>query len=293
MLLGRRGGPHGGHCRPMCTQVPAFRWFLHADMPRFRRHGGDSRASPPSQSWERYPIPRARAQPQSQPCKYPRSGNGGAGALCARSHALPHPIAVPCTTQQRRCTPASPLCPASCFAAFSSDAPRVCLQTAGAVGSRPPTRSSCPGPAPLAFAEFTCAQPGPPPVCLRAPSRLLAHRALLVQLQPPARGCSCPRTHSHPLPPSVQPPAQRAALWPVTLPRGLTLRFGGPDVPHLQTTAVTPTWSPSAGPAHCSLTGPALREASLLCPHGALVLLATGKVPQLQGEHGDQSTGGC
>lgn len=114
----------------------------------------------------------------------------------------------------------------------------------------------------------------------------------LYSYRPPTRGCLGPRAHSLPLPSSVQPPPQCAALAPFVPPRGHTLRFGIPNVPHFQTTACVQKWTPSPGPAHRSLPGPALQEARLLCPHGARVLLATGKVPRLQGGYGDQSTGG-
>lgn len=71
------------------------------------------------------------------------------------------------------------------------------------------------------------------------------------------------------------------------------MRFGGPNGPDLRTTAYTQKWPPSPGPARCLLPGPALREAGLLCPHSARVLLPTGKVPQLQVGRGDQSMGSC
>lgn len=132
----------------------------------------------------------------------------------------------------------------------------------------------------------------PQSVCGLCPAS--QHRELsLYSYRPPARGCSTPRTHSFPLPPSVRPPPHRAALGPLTLPRGLTLRFGSPNAPHLQTSACTEKQTPPPGPARCSLPGPALQETRLLCPRGTRVLLATGKVPRLQDRCGDQSTGGC
>jgi len=68
---------------------------------------------------------------------------------------------------------------------------------------------------------------------------------------PSTRGCLHPRTHLLPLLPSVQPSPQCAALESLTPPGGLTWRTGGPNAPHLQTTACTQKQTPSSGPACC------------------------------------------
>lgn len=107
------------------------------------------------------------------------------GFVGIRCHVLPHPITVSfhCTATLPR-THLPPL-PGVLLYPFFFEAPCVRAQTAGAVLGCPPACASCLGPVPFTFAEFTRSQPNPPPVCLRAPSCLLAHRAFFVQLLSP------------------------------------------------------------------------------------------------------------
>ena len=110
---------------------------------------------------------------------------------------------------------------------------------------------------------------------------------------PPRHGCLSPRTHPLPLPslhPTISPMHSSGAI---NTARGPYLEVWGPKCSLSPDHCLHTEWTPSLGPARCSLPGPALQEAGLLCLHSTRVLLATGKVPQLQCGHGDQSTGGC
>lgn len=151
--------------------------------------------------------------------------------MCAHSHVLPHPI----TVQHRCCASASARCAASPPSALKPLAsvyrhPELLLAACwrvlhALVRHLLPLQSL--HDLSLILPQFVC---GLCPATRHTELSLYSYSS-------PTCGCLGPTTHSLPLPPSVQPSPQCAALGPLTLPGGLTLRFGGPNAPHLQTTA--------------------------------------------------------
>lgn len=251
-----------------------------ANTPQFRRHGSDSRASPPYQpelgKISRIPGWSRTIGATAQICS--RWVWWRWGVVCTHSHVLPHPITVPFHRTSN--TPTHPP-PASTGHAASPPSP---LKPLASVYRCPELLLAACRRVLHALVRHLLPLQSlhnlslilPQFVCRLCPAS--RHTELsLYSYCPPRHGCLSPRTHPLPLHPCIQPSAPCTALGPLTLPRGPTLRFGGPKCSLSPDHCLHAEWTPSPGPACCSLPGPALQEAGLLCLHSSRVLLPQGR----------------